>query len=331
MSQAGEQKLARTGWVANAQGEHPNIFGDLYKTIGPDFINKGSKPWTSYKDMGLWIGKLNDTFGKLEANEKLNTRLCSTLFGWSADKNFPPDSICSQLLRFLRAFVNQSTERKMKNALNHEFYNIFEYNARGGTAFRPTELWTLLHKDFEAHHGVLHPERVVDLECNHATGLNVKRGEMLEKKHKGLFLNPKPLASVLLLSGYQKGDLARILKRASEKFSIGKLIQFHLGPFLSSVTIDFVEGQVREGEKIVECNWPTIEANFKFVESPLPAVEPVKTREAEIRESMVPSDLVKQPDSSEPGKTKAQLKAEEGTMVPLFIGAAVILGFVMFR
>ena len=157
----------------------------------------------------------------------------------------------------------------------------------------------------------------------------MKQAEMLEKKHQGFYLNPKP---VLLLSGYQKGDLARILKKASDQFRLGKRIDFHLGPFLSSVKIDFVEGgQVREGETIVECNWPTIAENFKFEKSPFPEPEPAKTRETEIRESLVPSDLVQQPETSEPGKTKAQVKAEEGSMMPLFIGAAVVLGFVMFR
>ena len=136
----------------------------------------------------------------------------------------------------------------------------------------------------------------------------------------------------MVVSGYAQGDLSRALQTAKQQYYGEGREPFQLSKFLSYVQLDFLKGQMRQGELFIMANFPAIRDavtfNTKGIRQPSPSPDPVTAIKAE----MVPSDTVKQPLGTDLSKSRERKNADDKpSMVPLFVGACAILGFIAFR
>ena len=99
-------RFSGTEWDANKMSN--NLFLELYHTVSHFYKTELTSPWSSIREMDQFMANLAQKKASGE-NPKLQVELINALFGWNADKKFPRSSLCGELLKHLKGFVNTAT------------------------------------------------------------------------------------------------------------------------------------------------------------------------------------------------------------------------------
>ena len=79
--------------------------------------------------------------------------------------------------------------------------------------------------------------------------------DIAKQYSQGHIASTRELKENMILSGYNPGALATVLKQAQQEFHEGGRIPFQSRPFLNYSRLEFLEGgQVRKGETIANQN-----------------------------------------------------------------------------
>ena len=333
-------RFAGTEWDHN-KGKL-QLFRSLWHTVHSSYFASGEqKPWENQADMEAWVQAFIKEHNSEVINRHLTPLLVTTMFGWNADKKFPPNSLCGIMLRHIEGFVTLARER-LEDREWGDFYNdTHTWIARQKekqVSFLPTELFWFFDKENKTGHRVHHSDRTKGLiNITGSAGSAVKQLLADIKKHADNNEDIFPEGSFtrnMVLSGYSPGNLNRTLQAASQQFWQDAHGPFQLSRYGEFMQLDFINGQVRAGELILAANFESIRKALTF--RPRPTVRPSTPKPdpvQEIKQRMVPSDTVPQPIGTNPSLTREQkFKLDEKpSTVPLVIGAAAVLAFILFR
>ena len=333
-------RFAGTEWDHN-KGKL-QLFRALWKTVHVSYFASGDqKPWETQAEMETWVNAFIKEHNSEVMNRRLTPLLVTTMFGWNADKKFPPNSMCGIMLRHIEGFVTLAREKLEAREWGDFYDSTHQWIARQKekhVTFLPTELFWFFDKENKTGHRVHHSSRTrgqINITGSAGAGVKQLLVEIVKHADKNEDIFPKgSFTRNMVLSGYAPGNLSRALQAASQQFWQDALEPFQLSRFGEFMQLDFIKGQVRAGELIVAANFPAIRKALTFrprptVQASAPAPDPV----VEIKKQMVPSDTVPQPVGTNPSQTREQkfLLDEKPSMVPLVIGASAILAFILFR
>ena len=308
--------------------------------------SRTQKPWEEKADMARWVDYFVRSQATQEANRTLpKDLLTSTMFGWNAGKKFPAESLCGIMLRHIEGFVLIARERLEPKEWG-DFYDathkwVARQQERGHT-FLPTEIFWFFDKkpgfsENKTSHRVHESDRtrgLINITGSAGNGVKGLLAEIKKRADRNEDIFPEgSFTRNMILSGYAPGNLYRALEAAAQEFHSAHR-PFQLSRYGEFMQLDFINGQVRAGELILAANFESIRKALTF--RPRPTVRPSTPKPdpvQEIKQRMVPSDTVPQPIGTNPSLTREQkFKLDEKpSMVPLVVGAAAVLGFILFR
>ena len=320
-----------TEWDANKMSN--NLFLELFHTV-QEFYSDRKSPWSSMDEMDGFMAALPKLCE--QTPDKLGVQEINALFGWNADKKYPRSSLCGELLKHLKGFVNTATHvfselperlNELKTRINAVAKN------EGFTHFKPDDLWWFLEGGNAEAHRVHHVDRYdAMLNCSgESQGVKDMILDIKANRAQGRVQRfPDKFTTSMLLSGYAPGVLSGLVKKAQQAFQV-KLEPFEISRLIRQIELDFIHGTLRKGEVIVSVNFPAIRTVATIYVNPeVRQREGVESEESKLDRAMVPSTDVSQPSGTDLRKSKVA-KEEEGSMVPIIIGACAVLGFIALR